>query len=73
MKNYSIKLMNLQDLIKFNHFLHENHIRGTVVQNKYKTNAYNIPSLMMALPLENAELIVEKCDEKLATVLQQPV
>lgn len=59
MKATAIKLMTLSDLMKFNHYVKTNHIKGTLVQRDYKADVRNTFSILLALPLDNAELIEE--------------
>lgn len=59
MKEHSIQIMNIRDLVKFHNYVIKNHIKGRVVQNNFNAKASSFIGIAFALPLEFATLIVD--------------
>ena len=63
MKEYSIKLMNLKDLIQFQKLVFANDLHGEIRQKDYACNVRFGLGLSMALPLDAATLSLKDCTE----------
>lgn len=71
MKDYSVKLMNLKDLIRFQTCVFSNHLHGVIRQKDYACNIRFGMGLAMALPLDAATLSLKDCPEaKEADIMQ---
>lgn len=66
MKEYSIKIMNLKDLIQFQTYVVSNHLHGEIRQKDFVTNIRFGLYIAMALPLEEATLCLKDCPEEKA-------
>lgn len=61
MTEYKVQVKSFGDILKLRKLCAQNHVSGYIRQNAFKASLkYGIPSLVMALPLEEAVLCIEQ-------------
>ena len=66
MTEYSIKIMNLRDLIKFEKYVYANHLQGKIRQCNYTDDIHSILGIAIAIPMDSATVSLKDCPESLA-------
>lgn len=67
MKEFSIQLLTLSDLMKFHKYVCTNHLYGKIKQNAFQANIRSLCGVALAMPLDHATIILEKYPETFAS------
>ena len=71
MTEYSIKIMNFRDLMRFEKYVYANHLHGKIHQCNYVANIHSLLGIALAIPLDSATVYLKHCPESLAAGIPQ--